>query len=670
MRRILTAAFALCLLLTVVHAGAEETEIATVDFAMGFFTGLSGDAVFALPGTASLVRDADSNYFTDSVQLMGYCAADGAEFQLHAGDISGMIEAIREPVMQQLPEATEDTVRLNALIEYIFFVPRQYGADITSAKPHGESDTDRLWVDITFTYPDTPGVSYYCKGLLSGTRATGLIIEGCDHAQAALDALRFPEEDELESLRAEMSKPFAADIGGLSVTFPRKPVTVARNGSQLTESFAADWTRQHVQYQPADMTVDAADEELADYLLPVAKKAIAAYKTDQINDPVASRPAPGAVQLDFTTIDGTHFGEMGPRILMRVIVAEYGVWFISTDDTETGRAFLDSVSLTGDGQGTPASTREAQAPAAAVEPAVTLPAFKANLETLNVSGPAIEWTRPTCTDGEWIAVGVPTEAAIGGVLVYLDCSTEEAAIREIRVVAYDALGTDGLRLAELAAQAYTGEAVTLEAPTADETSLTLGGATLTAQHIDVEGSSLVYDRVRIVPETVLPKLEEIRFPEDEDIVPLGTGITAAVFDERLARMQQDLFPYPVDYMATNEDGEGNKVRLYMAGNYSTALMVYLDGPDEETAAIDLVVAMDVAGDAPSTLGITMLAFAVVSDQSDLENLAMSYLLLESPMWDQLCDRWPLLARDGTCAHLDEREEGDGWMPMGFVAGRP
>ena len=105
MRRILTAALALCLLLTVVHAGAEETEIATVDFAMGFFTGLSGDAVFALPGTASLVRDADSNYFTDSVQLMGYCAADGAEFQLHAGDISGMIEAIREPVMQQLPEA-------------------------------------------------------------------------------------------------------------------------------------------------------------------------------------------------------------------------------------------------------------------------------------------------------------------------------------------------------------------------------------------------------------------------------------------------------------------------------------------------------------------------------------------------------------------------------------
>ena len=61
----------------------------------------------------------------------------------------------------------------------------------------------------------------------------------------------------------------------------------------------------------------------------------------------------------------------------------------------------------------------------------------------------------------------------------------------------------------------------------------------------------------------------------------------------------------------------------------------------------------------------------MTDMSPEEFVLGAYALLETPMWDELCELWPLLCRGSVCAHLQEDSlDGESIMPMGFVAGRP
>ena len=66
----------------------------------------------------------------------------------------------------------------------------------------------------------------------------------------------------------------------------------------------------------------------------------------------------------------------------------------------------------------------------------------------------------------------------------------------------------------------------------------------------------------------------------------------------------------------------------------------------------------------------MTAFAAMTGMTVEDNAMTPYLLIESPMWDQLCDLWPLMCKGGVCAHLQENEISGKWVPMGFVAGTP
>ena len=74
--------------------------------------------------------------------------------------------------------------------------------------------------------------------------------------------------------------------------------------------------------------------------------------------------------------------------------------------------------------------------------------------------------------------------------------------------------------------------------------------------------------------------------------------------------------------------------------------------------------------APYVLYGTMTAFAAMTGMTQEEFASVSYVLMESPMWGQLADLWPLLCRGSICAHLQENGHENTYTPMGFVSGRP
>ena len=100
------------------------------------------------------------------------------------------------------------------------------------------------------------------------------------------------------------------------------------------------------------------------------------------------------------------------------------------------------------------------------------------------------------------------------------------------------------------------------------------------------------------------------------------------------------------------------------------LTLQMTGEDAD-ADIGMVIAMGLTEDSPPyVLHATMMAFAAMSGMTAEENVSAGYLLIESPMWDQLRDLWPLLCKGGVCAHLQDNEISGNWVPMGFVAGTP
>ena len=671
MKKLLALLLALCLTLGGIRTAAGEETVYDVSMAMSYINGISGSTAFALPGSAGLFPDVDCpGYFVDSRQLAGNCVEDGAEFQFRSADIGPWIDTIREDVKAEIPDADEDVVRINALFAYAMMLPGQYGAEVQSMTPHGIRDKDWLWLEGTFTYPDTPGTVYHVKAMLTGTQATTLVMARCEHTREVLDALRFVDDEERTELLAGLSAETAADLQGLSMTFPREPTRAELGDSILLGAFSADWTTMQVQYTPYAVIINASEEEQLEGMLAIGKKAIAAFETEAINDPVMTHPAPDMLQLDSWTRDESLLGEYGPRMLIRVYAGERGTWYVTVEDGESGVRFLDSLRLTDPLTAAGAPETEADAPARPVAaPAATLPEFKANLALLS---PELDlaWSTPVCSGEEWVTVGFPRSAMIGGIRVSLDSSAEEAAIREIRVMAYDGFGADGLHMASLCAQALSGEMAAIAQPTAEETVTAAGTVRIAAQHLAPEGSSLVYDRVILTPQTVPPLRETIPFPEGESVLELDNGPTLAEVDERLKRMK-DAF-LPEDYTLVDSGDvqlAGEPIHLYMIhGGIGAA--VYYDGEGED-ARVSLVVIMAANGDAPGVLSTTLLFNAAVRDLSDVDCMAVSYLLLETPMWDQLADLWPLMAGDGVCAFLQDDGIPDAdWVPTGFVGGMP
>lgn len=636
-----------CLCFQTAFCEPEETPVAD---AMAFFSGVYGHVAFQLPGTPELIKEQDyPGGWTGSRQLMGNCIGDGAEYQLHTADISPLEEYFRT----NFPDDSEDQHRLQALMNYGMFIPNTYGIEIGDVKPHGERETGNLWVDMSFTYKDDPDTPYIGRFLLSGTQAVCLIIEKCDHTDAILNALQFVTDEEYDKLIGQKSQPTYRKLRGLEMTFPAPPIE--SQGDQSTEflaCFAADWSFIQVQFNPVGFILNVSDDELKDTLITIAQqRMLTAYETDEVLDPVVTRPVQHTARLSFSFVNHQTLGEYGQRMLGSLYVGEYGIWYVYAADTETGRAFMDSLRLEDEASG----NAENQA-VPSLNGASTLPAFRDALETLMAESTLgfpykpgnFYWSEPVFSGGKWLrTVFSVTDSDPGAALISLDSSADDAAIREVRMLRYDweENKDDWMVFGRLCSLALTGR---------DE---------IQPEHLASEGSDLVYDRIILTPAGSIPTLlEDIAFPEGQDIADItDNGVTTAILETRMNELADEI---PFSYSGTY-----NGVRIYTFGD-QTGIMVYTDEEKENAAITMIIVLGQDPASSPYVLYGTMTAYAAMTGMTQEEFASVSYVLMESPMWGQLADLWPLLCRGNICAHLQENGDENTYIPMGFISGRP
>ncbi len=643
-----------------------EGNLQTVEFAMDLFEGVWGNTFFRLPGAPERIREEEPpdengvSLWTDSWQLMGTCAGDGAEYQLHMADIAHLVEQMEA----MYPEVPETQRRLQALMYYGMFIPELYGAEVSDRSIESHKKGDNLWMTVAFTYKDTPDLPYTGHFMLSGTKAACLVMAKCDHTDAVTEAMRIITDEEREAWLAEREQAVSRPLNGLSMTFPVEPVYAETENSEFLACFTTDWGMIQVQYMPVTTELGLTEAEIRESMETIARdRMLVPYESEPVN-PVCSIPAEHAAQLDFSFINQSALGEYGQKMLGRLYVSENGVWYLYAPDDDAGRTFLAGTALEDQGKTTDhgGNDRPDASAGGSGDPddqeAVLLPVFRERLEKLINEGipdfqrkpDSLHWSEAVFTGGEWIRAVYGLEENFGAALIHLDSSREDAAVREIVMLCYS--GFDGIESLTDDWRAFSGLCA----------AALCGDPEISVEHLDPEDSALSYDRVRLLPPGAVPPLaEDIPFPDGAQIEPIpDSGMTAKEFEERVRSLmaadmvslmpEENALVYMLDgeaFMVVHLSGEGDD---------ASVVMVMIMGTDEAAAS--------------TVVHGTVCAFGALAGNTPEENMMTSYALMETPMWDQPEELWPLLCRGNLLATLQGTTMDGKWLPMGFVAARP
>ena len=409
-KRILMLILGLCLLAAA--ALAEESG--------RMLRGMAGDVGFTVTGHVSRVEQIEyPGVWKDGVQLMGRCAEDGKEFQLYSADVAGLIDYFKG----SYPEESETDWQIQALMNYGLFFANTYGAEVSDVQVRR---LDRgIRVVAHFTYPDDPSVPYRMAGILSGTRATALVLEECEHNLAAADELRLLTAEE-QTARAPQST--FVDACGLEAVFPDRPEYGETEQSANWYCFCPDWSWAQVSYMPIGLLPADTEEAQRKAMTDIAgERMMAASDTKIVRDPVLTQAGPELWQLDFLSVDASSLPEeMAPAMRCRLYAGSEGLWYVYACDTEVGRRFLDSLHPASGASATdlpPAQTvqPEETAQPVAKEGVMTLPDFQTAFERLLNDGAFgvklrpgnFIWSDAIGSGGQWMRILYTAELAVG-----------------------------------------------------------------------------------------------------------------------------------------------------------------------------------------------------------------------------------------------------------------
>ena len=689
MKRMMAVLLALALLCPALALGEATAAQAMTQC----FQGVSGNVRFALPGTPLLIWDVEApGFLTGSRQLFGYCDEHGAEFQLRAGDIAGMLDKIREG----RPDTADANLRLGGLMNYAMMVPNSYGAELEDYSASYDDETGSALVEFWFTYPDAPGVQYYGKATLEDTWATTLILQDCPDAQKLLDSMVFLREETAVAYRAAHSERTQANLHGLQMTFPCAPTAIPASGKlERVACFSLDWCVMDVQYQPVVIAIEGDDEEV---MKTVAEKVLLpTIDAEEILNPVLTVLPDGSRQLDFEAqSDMLAMGnDYGNRHVLRcrVIAGEGGLWSIVTDDSETGAAFLDSMELKAGNSEIPAEAAAAAKPVATATDLATgtdLPGtageakpvtFMDLIASLNdglepdrfdvgIRAETLHVSEAFYSGERWVRGLYPEDIATGVALVYTAGPDLEDGVCEIRVL--DA-GTSPrmMSFARLCAWSLCGGEEALADLYADEKPVTvrLDTGSATAGYTDHPYSSLAYSWVSVIPDGAPAVRVVIPEPDDggglDDMTEFS--VSRAEFETNMAALLPMMGLPPMETDETEDQEEDGILHWYAVGdNYIMAWTATGAGTDP----IDFVAVQGYSENAPQVFGLTMAAFVACAGGNEEILTQVAMLLTESPTWGELCDLWPLLSDGRIACILQEEEDIFGTMAVGIVFRAP
>lgn len=658
-------------------SGEGEPEVASFDFWQGHI----GNIAFALPGMpATCIREGSmEECWNDSMVAWGHCAHDHMEYEFRTADIAPWIDSLQKAY----PEDDPAMLRYEALYGYAnAMIERANGQ---TGKPGVNPATDMML--FSYTYPDTPGRTYWAKCYLDGTQAVVLYMGECEHCEEAMN--RFTKMTEEEREKRFSGEPYWLFYHGVSLTFPSKPYIYEKEGRASLTCLADDFTRIITQYINVGLTLNSDNtEEIEKCLQSDAEEMMDSIGGGTLLDGSLSGES-GEWIYEFTfLLDDAQNGNYPDAFTWRgwVYYSEAGIWRLMCNDTETGRAFMDSI-----GEVTDATinaryrivniTLPAEARKEDGSPA-SLGQFIKDLTTLlqadeddgTFDESFVTFGDAMWCNGHWVRT-VMFQAADLIALLFMSSDKEDALINEIHVIVGDSWNESALDvLASCCAEAAEGKAdsalslLRSNGGSDDGELFSWKGERYEAAQSFVDNESLPYHLMTVkalnpVPQENEPAEAESSFFAD----PAGT---VKEFRDRWYRLNWNV--YSGQFSLHHEDpmaAEDGTIHHLSTFGDSTAVMLVTESEDSSSGIVCAQV-YSMSGDMQQTFLGGCMALASLTQMPDEQYYLMTMMLLEYPLWGDLKEMLPVAGWNGKQLVLDEFEYNGNYIPTAYILDLP
>ena len=347
----MTGTVLLCLMLCCLAAFAcAEGTAPALDEA---YRMMAGRVSFVFPAAPSLVHEEDRTVeqslerdgplaaWTDKIQLAGETES-GAEFRVHILNAEPMLAWMKE----NHPDEKEEQYPFHALLNLARYFADCLDAAIPEAPKMGYTGPqDAPLPVIMFGYRTTrSAVWHYGKAMMDGNTAVFMMGRDDPAVVAAIKDMRAVDQaarDAYDALEAQ-----TVEIEKLRVTFPIPPMrqnAVAHNAQHV---LCPDGTVLEADFleMPLWMLVDDSGDinlEIKKFVQNTAdgykeRNVITDYEIRKVDDCLYGFSAKCQIKEMIN-------GMVPVRELMHCYVSQDGIYTLKATDTETGRAFLDSV---------------------------------------------------------------------------------------------------------------------------------------------------------------------------------------------------------------------------------------------------------------------------------------------------------------------------------------
>ena len=676
----------ICCLILLMSVSLADAEVTTYD-PFEVYRGTAGSFTFALPGLpTAVVHEFDMiNLWQDGIQMWGECGNDGSEYQLRAADIQQGIEYFTG----LNPKDSREKNNWRALYAFSsYYIDYQGG---TAGTPVINAEDQSMI--FHYTYPDAPGSTYTAKCLLDGSYAVCLLMEDCDHQERAFSELRQLTEEETEGLKN--SQPYLLDFNGIPMTFPKEPTFLNVDNGSSAICFAEDYTRIIAQYVPIGLTLNMDQEEAADSLKMLAEKAMDIVGGGTVESGTASGDA-DLWKYEYTALlDSPYNTTFREEFLWigRVYVGDSGIWYLMCNDTETGRAWLNSA-------GEASGKYLAEDLNSAGETSLDLPWSYLSIE-LNAllaeertddGAPAtlrqlmrgiteiqkdesfgglfddVQIGDALFSNGQWVRTAVIAYDAFA--LLFMSSEEETAVINEIHIIVNDEYDTEALGILSAGfAQAAEGEDYPELAAIRQGNSSRLpenweGKRYRTKESHEAKGGSFDYwllTMKAVYPETVqhIPEwTEEIAFDVPEKSV--------SDFRADWNRMDSNWYggQFPLQTLDPQQADDGKFVHFFIFGD-QTCIALTTDS-EEENGLISKLQIYNLNDFPAQTFLGGLMALAIMTDMPEDEFIRMTLMLQEYPMWNDLLALDPVAGWKGKMLVLTGDEYNDQYVPNAYI----
>ena len=677
-RSILTVfTVALFMLLSVCAASSAEGGIQYDPLEV--YKGRINQIGFALPGMPLVLHEHDvPDYWKDSIQLNGVCGFDGCEFQLHIADISPRIETKNT----ENPDAGEGENEMSALLDFASFYILYYDGVIEDV----QSDPEQGLLTFRYTYPDTPGVTFYGKCYLTGSTAVCLMAEECAHNEKALGLLRpMTQEEHQEYLNRT---PVIQDFMGISMFFPYEPIVFTdSNDVTMAFCFAKDYTRIIAQYLPVSLNMEINDETMKS-LAQNAAGTLGEGNAD-IRDGVLSGNEE-LWQYDFSF--RSSLGHGNSEYFMetwkgRAFAGEDGIWYLLASDGETAEQFMKSCDLSAEApersySGLWAKAEAVQAKERDPAPApATMRQFIRDLITLLdtgeyadvISSEDLQIGDAIRSDERWTRTLTIGSSELYAILI-LSSEEKNAAVNEIHIICGENIDYRyGSYFSVCCAKAAEGKAadekLDMYAQSAEpDTGFLWVGERYHADNAYIDRSDFHHYRMTVAA-NALTKARQIAGEWIFGLTGDSEAMTVQEFCDGWDQINRTVYAnmVPITDRMTVPREDGQEMHMLMFGD-SSAVLLMCDADGQER--ISSIMVLNYEEFPPQVLLGGLISFAVVTRMPMDELIRVTLMLQEYPLWEDLYAMDPVAGWNGMALLMDDDEYSDLYIPIAYIASFP